>query len=138
MIPHPAGKLISLLFQLIQQLFHLSGLLCQLRAGHGSGVGVGINQAQLLKLRGRLVPLHQAGDLLPLFRFILCQQLDRCPAPVPGNHHVPPAIDGAHKDGLLQSAQLDICRQLLDARQTVEIVRVWVDQLPLYVRTLDY
>ena len=51
MIPHPARELISLLFQLIQQLFHLSGLLCQLRAGHGSGIGVSIDQAQLLKLR---------------------------------------------------------------------------------------
>ena len=129
MVPHAAWELVALLLELIQQLFHLGRLLSQLRAGHGPGVGVGVDQAELLERRGSGVPLHDAGDLLPALRVLFGQELQRRPPPVAGNDDVTAILFLPDQDRLLQVTGCDICSQILDSAELVEIIGITVDQV---------
>ena len=134
-VPHPAGEVVALLLELVEQLLHPLGLPGQLRGGQLPGVAVGIDELQLLQGLRALPPLPDAGDAPPS-GVLPGQQLQGRPPAVAGDHHHMPARSGAHPDGLLQAAQLDVGRQLLQALQGVKIVGVRVNALQVYVLNL--
>ena len=109
LIPHPAGKRIALLLELVQQRLHPLCLLGHLRRGEHPGGAVGQDQPQLPELRGHLVPLHKAGHRRPPLRILFGQQCQGRPSPVPGDDHISPALRRPHPDRLLEATQLNIC-----------------------------
>lgn len=135
MVPHPAGKVVALLLELIKQLLHPLGLPGQLRGGQLPGVAVGVDELQLLQSLRALPPFPDAGDALPP-GVLLGQQLQGRPPAVAGDHHHMPVRSGAHPDGLLQTAQLDVGRQFLQALQGIKIVGIRVNVLQVYVLNL--
>ena len=49
MIPHPSRELVALLLELIEELLHLGRLLADLSRGELPGVGIGVDQPELLE-----------------------------------------------------------------------------------------
>ena len=107
-VPHPAGELHALLFELIQQLFHLLRLGGLLSGGHGAGGCVGVDQFQLGKLRAVLGPVHDAGHLPQILPPVLVDQLfQRGMAAVAADDGIPVAA-GPDQDWLLQANQRNV------------------------------
>ena len=106
MVPHPAGKLIALFLQLVQELLHLQSLFAQFCRRQSTGIGVGVDQTQLLQGRRSGRSFDNAGDFTPAVRIILGQQLHGGTAAMTRHDHV--TTGGVRmlpdSDGLLQSA----------------------------------
>lgn len=110
MVTHSAGEFVALLLELIEELFHLGGLLADFGGGHHPGVGVGVNQTELLQCRRYGIRLHDAGHLCPFFRVICLEQFQGRPATMAGDGEVPLGVIGVgpDADGLLEADGSDI------------------------------
>ena len=137
MIPHSSRELIAVLLQLIQQLLNLDGLLRNLRTGHGPGIGIGVNQTQLLECWRNSILLNNAGRFRPALRIIVHQHFHRLAPTVTGNDHVSIRVrNRPDADRLLQTTESNIGRQIFNTGKLIKIVWIFIDQCQRYVPDL--
>ena len=101
-VAHPAGEFHALLLELVQQFLHPLRLPGDIGTTHPPGIGIDVEQAQFLHLRGLRPGIYDAGRLRKS-RILLGQQRQGGKSPVAGYDGVA-VLCLAHPQGIHQAA----------------------------------